>query len=126
MSRKTAMDALRDMLWHWGEWEVEDRYSARYQRSILGRLGESPGTGDGRPLPPGVWIPSDVLMVGRLMQQMKLECRAGRRYARLIWRQYVIRQPLVDGETAAMARAERWLLEAWKSQRQSPEKKREE
>jgi hypothetical protein len=106
----TLKDRLKDMLLLWGEWEAEGVYAARAQRSMLGRIGESRATDGGRPLPPGVWIPADVMIVGRLIAEMRETCRAGVRYARLIRRRYVAGE-VVSG--SAIERAERWLLEAW-------------
>jgi hypothetical protein len=113
----TLKDRLKDMLLLWGEWEADGVYAARAQRSMLGRIGESRATDGGRPLPPGVWIPNDVMVIGRLIAEMRETCRAGVRYARLI------RQRYVAGETvtgSAIERAERWLLEAYKRGKPTP------
>lgn len=110
----TPLEIIRDMLMHWAEWEANGLYSAKSQRSLLGRIGESRRTDGGRPLPPGIWIPADVQEIGRLLALMRENCRAGHRYHRLIYKRYVgqeeVRGPAVD-------RAERWLVEAWLSMR---------
>jgi len=111
----TPLEIIRDMLMHWAEWEANGLWSAKSQRSLLGRIGESRRTDGGRPLPPGIWIPADVQEIGRLLALMRENCRAGHRYHRLIYKRYV-GQDEVRGP--AIERAERWLVEAWLSMRQ--------
>ena len=109
----TPLEIIRDMLMHWAEWEANGLYSAKSQRSLLGRIGESRRTDGGRPLPP-CWIPKDVQEMLRLLALMRETCRAGDRYYWLLHQRYV-GQEAVKGP--AIDRAERWLVEAWLSMR---------
>lgn len=114
MSRKkTARDIVRDMLLRWGEYEAGGLYSAGAQRSLLGRMGDSRPSGDGRPLPP-IWIPADVQEICRLVALMRETCRAGETYFRLIRKRYVAGEE-VRGD--AIERAERWLVNQWLAMR---------
>jgi len=113
----TPLEIIRDMLMHWAEWEANGLYSAKSQRSLLGRIGESRRTDGGRPLPP-CWIPADVQEIRRLLAYMRDNCRAGHRYNRLLRKHYVVNEPLDEEEIPVRYRAERWLVEAWLSMRQ--------
>lgn len=111
--RKTAKDIVREMLIRWGEFEALGLYSARAQRSMLGRIGDSRSSGEGRPLPP-IWIPADVQEMCRLVALMRETCRAGETYYRVIRKRYVATEE-IRGD--AIERAERWLVKQWLAMR---------
>ena len=111
--RKTATDIVRSMLEAWGEYEALGLYSAKSQRSMLGKLGEMRPTGEGRPLPP-IWIPRDVQEAGRLIALMRETCRGGERYYRAIRQRYVKLEE-IRGDT--IHRAEAWIVKQWLSMR---------
>ena len=111
--RKTSRDIVRSMLIAWGEYEALGLYSARAQRSMLGKMGETKPTGDGKPLPP-IWIPRDVQEAGRLVALMREQCRAGERYYKAIRKRYVAME---DIRGDAIDRAERWIIKTWLSLR---------
>jgi len=81
------------MLTSWGEYEALGLYSAKAQRSMLGRIGDSHPTGDGRPLPP-IWIPGDVQIMCRLVALMRETSRAGEVYYRLLRKKYVAQEEI--------------------------------
>lgn len=109
MKKKTPKDIVKDMLVRWGEYEALGLYSARAQRSLLGRIGDSRPTDGGRPLP-FVWIPADVQEISRLVALMRETCKAGETYFRLIRKRYV-QMEATSGRS--IARAEDWLVKAW-------------
>lgn len=86
--RRDVRLIVLDMLEHWGEWERKGLYGAASARSMLGRLvKDGPGTGGGSvgpSLPPGLRIPSDVLVMGRMVNQMRVDHRAGEHYYKAI------------------------------------------
>jgi hypothetical protein len=111
--RKTPRDIVRSMLTSWGEYEALGLYSARAQRSMLGRMGDSRPTGDGRPLPP-VWIPGDVQLMCRLVALMRETSRAGEVYYRLLRKRYVAQE---DVSGRQINRAEHAVTLLWMKSR---------
>jgi hypothetical protein len=91
--RRTPRDIVIDMLVRWGEHEALGLYAAAAERSILGRIrdgGSHPPCGGSRPLPPGIWIPADVMEIGRILAHVRETSRAGERYYRAIRYRFVV------------------------------------
>lgn len=92
--RRDVRVIVLDMLDKWGEWERLGMYAAAAQRSMLGTLmKDGPGCGGGSPagsrLPAGLAVPGDVLLMGRMVAEMRANCRAGEAYHRAIRAKFV-------------------------------------
>jgi hypothetical protein len=90
-ARRDVRDVVVAMLEHWGYWERMGIYGAAVQRSMLGRIRDG-GAGGGSPgpgLPPGLAIPSDVMLTDRMVAAMRDEHRAGEAYFRAIRARFV-------------------------------------
>jgi hypothetical protein len=113
--RRTPRDIVIDMLVRWGEHEALGLYAAAAERSILGRIrdgGSHPPCGGSRPLPPGIWIPADVMEIGRILAHVRETSRAGERYYRLISDRFVTGE-IVTGD--AYERAIKRVVAVWLS-----------
>jgi hypothetical protein len=117
--RRTPRDIVIDMLVRWGEHEALGLYAAAAERSILGRIrdgGSHPPCGGSRPLPPGIWIPADVMEMGRILAHMTDSGYAGPRYVRVLTDKFVRQQEVSGGANERMyERAVKRVVEIWLS-----------
>ncbi|WP_133719055.1 hypothetical protein [Methylocaldum gracile] len=117
--RKTPRDIVIDMLTRWGEHEALGLYAAAAERSILGRIrdgGSHPPCGGGRPLPPGIWIPGDVMEMGRVLAHLRGHYHCGNRYYDVLWRKFVNQESISgDARERMYERAVNRVVEIWLS-----------
>jgi hypothetical protein len=113
-----------DVLETWGEWEAVGYDNGLLRETALGRLAHGadlpPCSAFGPRVPLAVMIPEEVSKMGRVVADMRLECRAGERYYRLIRERYVLGRQ-VGGD--AIERAISWIVEAWITRELSGTKK---
>jgi hypothetical protein len=111
-------DTVVAVLTSWGEWEAVGYADGRLKETVLGKLAhgiqEAPCSAFGPAVPLAVLIPWDVAEMGRLVADMRTECRAGERYHRLIRERFVLGRP-VTGKP--VERAVAWLVDAWVAER---------
>lgn len=114
-------DFVVSSLMRWGEFEAFGEWSARAQRSIIGRLiADGPGVPCSAPGPtiPIVGIPHDIARMGRVVAAMRAECVAGERYYAAIRARFVAGN-LADEANGAvvLSRAIGWIVDAWFKQK---------
>lgn len=119
MRRRTPRDIVIDMLTRWGEWEALGLYAAAAERSILGRIrdgGSRLPNGGSRPLPPGIWIPSDVMQISRVLDHLRSHYRCGNRYYEILRRRFVHQEEITGSANERMyQRAVQRVVEIWLS-----------
>lgn len=97
----------------WGEWEAVGYDQGLLRETALGLIaqgGLSAPSAAGPRIPLALLIPDEVAECGRIVADMRIKCRAGERYYRLIRQRYVLGEE-IHGK--AIERAIAWIVAAW-------------